>query len=108
MSPTDVAGTERSVPVFPDHRVTYVREEAGYAYAVRTGPSLNVELRHDHGYWIVWEVETGIFGQGEDVLGAMRDFERAVSQHLDLLERQDALSEELSWQLEYLRARVRS
>jgi hypothetical protein len=107
MTPANVAATERSVPVFPDRRVTYLRKEVSYAYTVRSGPSFNVELRRENGYWLVRDVEIGIFGYGSDVLEAMRDFKRAVEQHLDVLERQDALSEELSWQLGYLRARVR-
>jgi hypothetical protein len=51
-------------------------------------------------------VETGIFGHGDDALGAIRDFQAAIVEHLDVLERRPALSNELAWQLDYLRARV--
>lgn len=108
MSPTDVAANERAVPVFVDHRVSYVLSEGeDYAYTIRSGPTLDVRLRRDDGGWTALEVETGIFGHGDDVLEAMRDFQAAIVEHLDVLERRPALSDELAWQLDYLRARVR-
>jgi hypothetical protein len=108
MSLTDVAANERDVPVFADHRVSYVSSEGeGYAYTIRSGPSLAVKLHRENGNWFVRETETGIIGQGGDVLEAARDFERAVDQQLEQLERQDSVEAELAWQLEYLRARVR-
>jgi hypothetical protein len=70
-------------------------------------PSFSIRFERGDGYWVVTDRPTGIFGQGEDVLAAVQDFQAAASEHLDVLERQAALSEELTWQLEYLRARVR-
>ena len=64
------------------------------------------EFRHDDDIWVVLDKETGIFGHGEDPLDALRDFDLAAAQHLDVLEQEPALSEELSRQLEYLRARI--
>jgi hypothetical protein len=108
MSPTDVAANERAVPVFLDQRVSYVSSEAeDYAYTIRSGPSLDVKLQRDDDHWIVLEVETGIFGYGDDILEAIRDFQAATVEHLDVLEQRAALSDELAWQLDYLRARVR-
>jgi hypothetical protein len=108
MSLTDVAANERVVPVFPDHRVSYVSPEVeGYVYTIRSGPSLNVALQRENDHWIAVEAETGIFCHGNDVLEAIKDFQAAVVEHLDVLERRPALSDELAWQLDYLRARVR-
>ena len=107
MSPT-VAANERAVPVFPDQRVRYTWPETGdYAYSIRSGPSLNVRLQRENDHWIALEVETGIFGYGDDPLGAVDDFQTAIVEHLDVLERRPALSDDLAWQLDYLRARVR-
>ena len=60
-------------------------------------------LEEHGGYWTVRDVGTGIFGSGADPEAAHRDFERALREHLDVLERQDALSPELTAQLAYLR-----
>lgn len=107
MSPT-VAANERALPVFPDHRVRYTSSGAGdYAYAIRSGPSLNVRLQRENDHWIALEVETGIYGYGDDALEAVNDFQTAIVEHLDVLERRPALSNELAWQLDYLRARIR-
>lgn len=70
-------------------------------------PPFAYEFQHDpSGYWTVLDRETGIFGHGEEFLDALRDFHLAVVQHLDVLEQESELSEELAWQLDYLRARI--
>ena len=56
--------------------------------------------------WIVHDRVTGIHGAGETPSEALGDFQRAAIEHLDVLERQDALSEDLQAQLLYLRERV--
>jgi hypothetical protein len=103
-SPVGSSSPDRLVPV------TYQtsREPPSYVLeAAKMPPSFSIRLERGDGYVIVTDRPTGIFGQGEDVLAAVQDFQAAVSEHLDVLERQSALSEELTWQLEYLRARVR-
>jgi hypothetical protein len=106
--------TEPSSPVGSSSRhlvpVKYLTSPEPISYTVdadKMPPSFSTRFERGDGYWIVADRPTGIFGQGEDVLAAIQDFQAAVSEHLDVLERQAALSEELAWQLEYLRARVR-
>jgi hypothetical protein len=111
----DFFTAEQSAPVgssSPDVfvPVLYVSSHEQPSYVLDTGempPSFSLELRRGDGYWTVTDGPTGIFGQGSDVLAAIRDFSSAVAEHLDVLERQRELSEELAWQLDYLRARVR-
>lgn len=106
--------TEPSSPVGSSSHhlvpVTYLTSREPPSYTLDAGkmpPSFSIRFERGDGYWVVTDRPTGIFGQGEDVLAAVQDFQAAVSEHLDVLERQAALSEELAWQLEYLRARVR-
>jgi len=68
----------------------------------RTSWSAPVVEEQD-GRWTVRDVETGIFGTGPDAQAAHRDFERALREHRDVLERQEELSPELTVQLAYLR-----
>ena len=68
----------------------------------KTSWSAPIVDEHD-GYWIVRDVETGIFGTGPDAAAAHQDLERALREHLDVLERQEELSSELTAQLAYLR-----
>jgi hypothetical protein len=104
----DSSASERAVPVVPEQRVFYLHPETGYSsYGISPAPSFAFEVRQGSGYWIVRDAETGIYGDAEDALGALKDFFRAVEQHLDVLERQDALSDALFRQRDYLRARVR-
>jgi hypothetical protein len=119
MSPTDFAATgqnplasERAIPVVPQrlsHRVTYNYDhlQPDYAYSVTPAASFNLELRRGDGYWIVRDTQTGIFGEAETIQEAIDDFYLAAAQQLHVLERQPTLSEELSWQREYLRSRIR-
>ena len=58
------------------------------------------------GYWTVRDPQTGIFGSGPDRDAAFDDFGHALHEHYDVLARQDALSEELTLQLAYLRQRL--
>lgn len=118
MSPTafaapnkDSSASERAVPVVPEHsghRVIYPHLRSGHlSYKVTANISFDFVLERGDGYWTVSDAETGIYGDADDVLGALEDFYRAAAQHLDVLERQDSLSPDLSRQLDYLRARVR-
>jgi hypothetical protein len=58
------------------------------------------------GAWVVRNLETGIFGTGPDPAAAKADFENALREHLAVLEAQEALSEGLEAQREYLRRRL--
>jgi len=76
------------------------------AYAVRPGPAFALDYQREATYWVVRDVETGIFGHADTLSDALRDFNDAARGHLELLERQEALSPELGHQLAYLRARL--
>lgn len=61
------------------------------------------EIEQADAGWTIRDVETGIFGAGATETDALRDYVEALQEHRDVLERQEALSEELATQLEYLR-----
>ena len=69
--------------------------------------SFELHYHRGNGYWMISDAQTAIYGYGRRLADARRDFQVAVVQHLDVLENEERLSEELTWQLEYLRARVR-
>ena len=72
-----------------------------------TDVTWTTEIAEEHdGYWTIHDPVTGIFGSGPDRETAHADFERALREHLDVLERQHELSPELSSQLAYLRQRL--
>ena len=75
-------------------------------YVFRGRPQFRVEVEREGEVWIVHDRVTGIHGAGETPSDALGDFQRAVTEHLDVLERQDAISEDLQVQLLYLRERV--
>jgi hypothetical protein len=102
--------TEQSAPIVSSPSGTSVRYVASSlppSYRISVSPTFEVTLHRGDGYWTVTDARTGIYGQGDDISAAIRDFLAAVSEHLDTLERQPSLSEELAWQLSYLRERVR-
>lgn len=68
--------------------------------------ALAVDLRSLDGYWTALEPRTGIFGTGADESSALEDLIRALQEHTDVLARQEALSDELADQLDYLRQRL--
>lgn len=107
----DSSANEQAVPVVPERpnqHVIYPHPEADYtSYKITPAPSFDFKLQRGGDYWIVRDRQTGIYGDAENLSEALEEFYRAAAQHLDVLERQDALSEELSWQLNYLRTRVR-
>lgn len=101
------SATERDAPVVPDRRAHYAPTAAFTAcYTVSATHSFDLDFGRGDGYWTVSDRRTGIFGQGDDFSSAIRDFRRAVVEHLEVLERQPALSDELAAQLEYLRERA--
>jgi hypothetical protein len=63
-------------------------------------------LEQHEGYFTVRDLETGIFGTGREPQAAIDDFQIALREHLELLERQSSLSPDLQAQLHYLRARL--
>lgn len=114
-SERDSTGSRRAVPFVPDPRVSYQHTQATPAYEIRpvafeAHPAGSFELQYHrgNGYWMVWDARTAIHGYGRRLSDARRDFQVAVMQHLEVLENEERLSEELAWQLEYLRACVRA
>ncbi len=101
--------SQHSVPSRHSGRIVYSHEHYENSYSMRSTPSFDLDFqRADEGYWLVWDRPTGIFGEGDAPLEAMRDFERTAARHLEVLERQRAsLPEGQLWQLNYLDARVR-
>lgn len=80
------------------------RDEAHYL--IRARAQFQLAIERDGDAWIIHDRVTGIFGAGESPSEAIRDFQRATTEHLDVLERQDSLSDDLQAQLRYLRDRV--
>lgn len=80
----------------------------GTTYTVVQESDFDLEFHRADGQWIVTDAITGIFGHDELLSAALADFEQAAEQHLDVLDRQSALSPALREQLDYLRARLRS
>jgi hypothetical protein len=78
--------------------------EAGYV--IRPRPAFDLEPRRTGKQWTVVDRQTGIHGVGETPTDALADFRRAAVEHLDVLERQEALSEDLVAQRDYLRLRL--
>ena len=108
MTPTvdaDIAAPEIGLTPL-EHRYHSIGKWQGPTYEVRPRPPLRIALEHEGSDVVVREVETGIFGVGPDHWAAFRDFSVALQEHVDVLERQDVLSDALHQQLEYLRERV--
>jgi hypothetical protein len=98
----ELAGDPRLVSGGP-----VVVEPNPHPLMVEAPPSLAVQVVHEKGRILVVERRTAIYGEGPTHLDAIRDFQRAIREHLDVLERQPELSPELADQLDYLRPRVR-
>jgi hypothetical protein len=77
-----------------------------FSYAIPLRPGFDLDVDRAGGRWTLVDRETGIFGSGDDPSAAIRDFFRAVQEHLDVLQRQPELTDELTAQLTYLRHRV--
>jgi predicted RNase H-like HicB family nuclease len=111
-SPSSVCEASGSVPAriccaSRAHRQTTTAFTGTLDFAHSAAATWSAEIAEEHdGYWTVHDVETGIFGSGETQEAAREDFERALHEHLDVLERQDSLSDELTAQLTYLRFRL--
>jgi hypothetical protein len=87
--------------------VSYVLPPAeGASYTVRIERGFDLELDRSGEGWTVVDRETGIYGAGATPEDALDDFRRAAIEHLEVLERQDVLSDELAAQYEYLRERL--
>lgn len=82
------------------------RARAVVTYTVTTTPHFRLIAELTGDTWTVSDRHTGIYGAGDTPSEALQDFRRAVTEHLDVLERQDVLSDDLAAQLRYLRARV--
>lgn len=80
--------------------------EGSQVYDVARPKRFQLEYRRDGENRVVVDLPTGIWGAGSDVNAAMRDFRVVAREHLDVLERQERLSEELVAQRHYLRERI--
>jgi hypothetical protein len=104
---TTATATSMQAPTTPDRvDVSYsVHRSVGFSY-LAGGRAFFLDRQRAGDAWIVRDIPTGIFGQGGTFEDAAEDFGRAVREHLDVLNRQDALSDELARQRDYLRARL--
>lgn len=75
--------------------------------ATRRRPRFKLAYRNTGGTRVIVDLPTGVFGAGPDIRAALQDFAEAATAHLDVLERQPELSDELLSQRDYLRERVR-
>jgi hypothetical protein len=105
---TTSAATSGAVGAFGVHVVgrTVKRANAPLSIAVAGQPEFRLQVERDRDVWVISDVPSGVFGTGETMTSALLDFTRATREHLDVLERQPALTPALHHQLEYLRARV--
>jgi hypothetical protein len=82
------------------------RESEWTASVSHQSSASNDVLEEQDGYWTVTNAQTGIFGSGPTPDDAFSDFAAALREHLDVLERQDALAPALAEQFAYLRGRI--
>ena len=97
--------TRSQTATWSTSQVVAMSSEAMASEGVSTWSTEEIAQQHD-GYWTIHDLMTGIFGSGADLESANEDFQRALREHLDVLTRQEALSPELSEQLEHLRRRL--
>jgi hypothetical protein len=83
------------------------RPTSGESYTVQMRPGFHLSRERDGDRWIVTDADSGIHGVGQSPGDALADFFQAARQHLDVLERQNSLSDDLAAQFEYLRERIR-
>ena len=102
-----MTATPTQTPVIPNGRSLYQRiETSSGSYDIELQPSFDLELDREGPHWLVRDRATGIYGCGDEPSDALDDFLRAVREHVDVLERQDALSDALAAQLAYLHDRI--
>ena len=77
-------------------------------YVVPARPRFDLVPGRSGGRWTVVDRQTGIHGTGDTPTEALADFQQAAAEHLDVLERQSALSDDLVDQRDYLRIRLSS
>ena len=97
-------------PPVVSNRVSYhsIGTEGFTVYEVNGKPALDAVIERSGQNWIVRDRVTGIHGVGQEPSEAVHDFARALAEHLDLLSRQDDLSDDLRGQLAYLQLRLAS
>lgn len=106
--PVSASETPLMVMLNPNNYKTIdpIPAEGGQVYPVARPKRFQLQYRRDGATRVVVDLPTGIWGAGSDVGAAMRDFRVAAREHLDVLERQERLSEELVAQRDYLRERI--
>lgn len=90
----------------PDRRYSPTEHPSFSSYVVPVRPAFALSHTRTETGWVVTDRPSGIHGYGEDVVAALNDFMAAAREHLDVLERQEALSDDLIVQRDYLRARI--
>jgi hypothetical protein len=75
-------------------------------YTVPARPGFALRVERDGDTWIIDDPLAGVHGAGQSPSEALRDFQAATLEHVDVLERQETLSDALCAQLKYLRARI--
>ena len=78
----------------------------GTCYVVESRPAFDLVPGRTGDQWTVVDRFTGIHGVGAEPTEALGDFRRAAMEHLDVLERQPGLSEDLAAQRDYLQERL--
>lgn len=82
------------------------QQQGGATYSVSSHVSFDLRLERSEAGWTIADRQTGVHGFGETPIDALVDFRTAAHEHVDTLERQDRLSEDLREQLDYLRSRL--
>lgn len=104
---TSVATSPARRAVLSAAGVAYVACETAVSYRARALPPFKLEFEHQDDQWTVADRDTGVFGSGTTLFAAVQDFSEAVREHVDVLERQEELSDALAEQLRYLHTRLR-
>ncbi len=101
-----ITASAADAPVVMDARVTYNQPTQWTTYQVTSGPRLRISTARGGEGWLVVDQVTGIHGVGAEFSEAIKDFATALREHLDVLEHEADLSDDLARQLDYLRERV--
>ena len=105
-----IAGTASAVDfrVFLTHApmAGYPRVKPEASYLIPLRPAFDLVHDQTETGWVVVDRVTGIHGYGPSPLAAADDFRSAAREHLETLEGQQGLSDDLRRQLSYLRDRL--
>jgi len=107
MTVATASGTEEQIVVGSTAGYSYASSfTPAEQYVLTARPGFHLMIEHEAECWVVSDPETGVHGAGDSPSDALADFLAAVAEHVDVLERQPALSDDLAAQLRYLRDRI--